>query len=162
MCPAIHTSSRSWLRSSSTHEPSDPPLRIVLFYFCLVEGAPARGQRLPRREPNGDRLSDDRDAERERGGFGSPYPFETERRGSPRPPTERVSPPGGRRPTHRGYSPRRGRLWSFFRSTVHAGPGRPGPCPSRAGRGGGDGRVDALMILPQVHLRKPCYDFYFL
>ncbi len=22
--------------------------------------------------------------------------------------------------------------------------------------------VDLLMILPQVHLRKPCYDFYFL
>ena len=21
---------------------------------------------------------------------------------------------------------------------------------------------DLLMILPQVHLRKPCYDFYFL
>lgn len=31
MCPAIHTNSRSWLRSSSTHEPSDPPLRVV---FC--------------------------------------------------------------------------------------------------------------------------------
>jgi hypothetical protein len=23
-------------------------------------------------------------------------------------------------------------------------------------------RVDTVMILPQVHLRKPCYDFYFL
>jgi len=23
-------------------------------------------------------------------------------------------------------------------------------------------RLDLLMILPQVHLRKPCYDFYFL
>ena len=22
--------------------------------------------------------------------------------------------------------------------------------------------LDVLMILPQVHLRKPCYDFYFL
>ena len=22
--------------------------------------------------------------------------------------------------------------------------------------------IDTLMILPQVHLRKPCYDFYFL
>ena len=30
MCPAIHVNSRSWLRSSSTHEPSDPPLRVVL------------------------------------------------------------------------------------------------------------------------------------
>ena len=31
MCPAIHINSRSWLRSSSTHEPSDPPLRVVIF-----------------------------------------------------------------------------------------------------------------------------------
>ncbi len=31
MCPAIHTKSRSWLRSSSTREPSDPLLRVVLF-----------------------------------------------------------------------------------------------------------------------------------
>ena len=29
MCSAIHISSRSWLRSSSTHEPSDPPLKVV-------------------------------------------------------------------------------------------------------------------------------------
>ena len=29
MCPAIHITSRSWLRSSSTHEPSDPPLRVL-------------------------------------------------------------------------------------------------------------------------------------
>ena len=31
MCPAIHTKSRSWLRSSSTREPSDPLLRVVSF-----------------------------------------------------------------------------------------------------------------------------------
>ena len=29
--PAIHTTTRSLLRSSSTHEPSDPPLRVVSF-----------------------------------------------------------------------------------------------------------------------------------
>ena len=33
MCPAIHINSRSWLRSSSTHEPSDPPLRVVCQFF---------------------------------------------------------------------------------------------------------------------------------
>ena len=33
MCPAIHINSRSWLRPSSTHEPSDPPPRVV--FFCL-------------------------------------------------------------------------------------------------------------------------------
>jgi hypothetical protein len=30
MCPAIHIISRSWLRSSSTHEPSDPPPKVVI------------------------------------------------------------------------------------------------------------------------------------
>jgi hypothetical protein len=30
MCSAIHTKSRSWLRSSSTREPSDPLLRVVI------------------------------------------------------------------------------------------------------------------------------------
>ena len=29
MCPAIHIYFRSWLRSSSTREPSDPPSRVV-------------------------------------------------------------------------------------------------------------------------------------
>lgn len=33
MCPAIHITSRSWLRSSSTHVPSDPPLGVVRFAF---------------------------------------------------------------------------------------------------------------------------------
>ena len=33
MCPAIHTNSRSWLRSSSTCEPSDPPLKVVCCLF---------------------------------------------------------------------------------------------------------------------------------
>ena len=32
---AIHINSRSWLRSSSTHEPSDPPLRIVYLSLYL-------------------------------------------------------------------------------------------------------------------------------
>ena len=36
MCPAIHITSRSWLRSSSTHEPSDPPLRVVVSLFSYV------------------------------------------------------------------------------------------------------------------------------
>lgn len=36
MCPAIHINSRSWLRSSSTHEPSDPPHRGV--FVCTLNG----------------------------------------------------------------------------------------------------------------------------
>ena len=33
MCPAVHMSTRSLLRSSSTHKPSDPPLRVELKIF---------------------------------------------------------------------------------------------------------------------------------
>ena len=33
MCSAIHINSRSWLRSSSTHEPSDPPLKVITLIF---------------------------------------------------------------------------------------------------------------------------------
>ncbi|KAF2452246.1 hypothetical protein BDY21DRAFT_295052 [Lineolata rhizophorae] len=53
---------------------------------------------------------------------------------------------------------------------------RPGPRGTRSRQGNGKGTPEAagsatplrgrpgqiLMILPQVHLRKPCYDFYFL
>ena len=46
----------------------------------------------------------------------------------------------------------------------------PLPLPLVEGRGGTPTRrqhrvcqgVNLVMILPQVHLRKPCYDFYFL
>lgn len=38
MCPAIHTKSRSWLRSSSTREPSDPLLRVVFLVFFRALG----------------------------------------------------------------------------------------------------------------------------
>ena len=41
MCPAIHINSRSWLRSSSTHEPSDPPPRV------LIKVLKTPGGRLP-------------------------------------------------------------------------------------------------------------------
>lgn len=43
MCPAIHVNSRSWLRSSSTHEPSDPPLRV---FFSLTVAALGPGKRI--------------------------------------------------------------------------------------------------------------------
>lgn len=47
MCPAIHINSRSWLRSSSTHEPSDPPLRVVLLVspVCVSRQQRARVDR---------------------------------------------------------------------------------------------------------------------
>lgn len=33
MCPAVHILSRALRRSSSTHEPSDPPFRVIFFGF---------------------------------------------------------------------------------------------------------------------------------
>lgn len=41
MCPAIHTKSRSWLRSSSTREPSDPLLRVVKFQVARIGISPS-------------------------------------------------------------------------------------------------------------------------
>lgn len=45
MCSAIHINSRSWLRSSSTHEPSDPPLKVVSFPFSYQLPRGVRGRR---------------------------------------------------------------------------------------------------------------------
>ena len=33
---AIHITYRNWLRSSSMHEPRDPPLEVVTFLFSLA------------------------------------------------------------------------------------------------------------------------------
>lgn len=40
MCPAVHTISHSWLRSSSIHEPSDPPYRVCKVCFWRGFKAP--------------------------------------------------------------------------------------------------------------------------
>jgi hypothetical protein len=34
---AVHTNYRSWLRSSSTYEPSDPPIRLEYFYLKKIK-----------------------------------------------------------------------------------------------------------------------------
>jgi hypothetical protein len=36
MCPAVHTATRSLLRSSSTHEPSDPLSRVNFILFLSL------------------------------------------------------------------------------------------------------------------------------
>ena len=61
MCPAIHTKSRSWLRSSSTREPSDPLLRVVLFFMGGSGFLPlldVRDSLLGSLSPHGERLED--------------------------------------------------------------------------------------------------------
>lgn len=52
MCSAIHINSRSWLRSSSTHEPSDPPFKVVLnnVFSCLRRGQKFRKSKEMRNE----------------------------------------------------------------------------------------------------------------
>lgn len=37
MCPAVHMSTRSLQRPSSTHEPSDPPFRVVIASFSPLQ-----------------------------------------------------------------------------------------------------------------------------
>ena len=51
MCPAIHINSRSWLRSSSTHEPSDPPLRVVFFSSRFSTARVGETRRRLRQQP---------------------------------------------------------------------------------------------------------------
>ena len=36
MCPAVHMATRSLLRSSSTHEPSDPLSRVKFFFIFYI------------------------------------------------------------------------------------------------------------------------------
>jgi hypothetical protein len=36
MCPAVHMATRSLLRSSSTHEPSDPLSRVKILYNFIL------------------------------------------------------------------------------------------------------------------------------
>ena len=142
MCPAIHINSRSWLRSSSTREPSDPPLRVffqVFFYLSAkTRWGGGRGDSSPRRAT-------------------SPRLFPCEE---------------GKRPKqlgHREFEKRgeNGGTTDSARCGVEGG-GLPlrGPRAPRAFDSARAGMRPclffALMILPQVHLRKPCYDFYFL
>lgn len=53
---AIHTTYRSWLRSSSMHEPRDPPLKVVQFLwlvvFCIKRDERMENQRGGRENPS--------------------------------------------------------------------------------------------------------------
>ena len=161
MCPAIHISSRSWLRSSSTHEPSDPPLRVFFQFRPLADEsvrgalrAPCHGFSVRRRKKKGFcGATHSRD-----GSLSLAL-------GAQQAPRKKVSwaSAQGRPEARRRREPRGHDRSHFDRETRPAlagdarPPGRPVAVPTST-----TGIVVSLMILPQVHLRKPCYDFYFL
>ena len=99
---AIHTTYRSWLRSSSMREPRDP-LSIVVSLSVLWSPSHEVGRRRKR--------------------SGGRRPAEGDGGGAP----PRTTPKRVLGTVHRAEWP-----------------------------------LGSVMILPQVHLRKPCYDFYFL
>ena len=189
MCPAIHINSRSWLRSSSTPEPSDPPLRVVTYGHSNSSVGRGAQRRTPGKRPRG---------------FPIPSLFFAMKICIREEVHTRVlitSVPTYRRcravywmrptvPKARG----RGRASSVLKATEPRRLRRPKApeegtprrvaepllAPLRdlvASRGAGptfgfailtclspfrshDRNFVLLMILPQVHLRKPCYDFY--
>ena len=149
MCPAIHINSRSWLRSSSTHEPSDPPLRVVF------PGSPSRGplQRFGR--PAGATV---RPAP---GGFRAP------RRSQQTVLCEKHK--------HWGRGDRRGGSLNLADRCSPRGTAPPGQVPRQASARAGGVSASGPAAPPRrvagrvvswchrlVIRRKPCYDFYFL
>lgn len=194
MCPAIHTKSRSWLRSSSTREPSDPLLRVVIFRFWRIgiSPSPRRSSSVSRDAPpvGGEASGGDRFAEVSRavaprfrgergsseprkGDTGSGGPSRRDLRGGS---SSSLAPsrkkggtpfrrPGGEQAPHAFRETLR--AFRAFESVVPR-PGRRGGTDGPRGPRPVSGHVvvpggrPTVMILPQVHLRKPCYDFYFL
>lgn len=132
MCPAIHTKSRSWLRSSSTREPSDPLLRVVFSFSVL---------------------------------FWSAFEFRTDGRADgPRDSSSREGEGGEVAERFSGdlrlFAPRTAVIMrSIGREALARNASRVFDVVANRPRGGA---TLTIMILPQVHLRKPCYDFYFL
>jgi hypothetical protein len=198
MCPAIHINSRSWLRSSSTHEPSDPPQRVVFrLTGCLPSAQDGRSPAPQWRGLSVFKCDDTtRDARCENNGTGRRR--STPMRGCPRneQPLFKPSPRVRGSACERVGTPQRSRR--FLTRSVrqrrcrHVGRGRclPRPSPDGTARRAERSLVFAsqpalrrecalrfvfwfvtplpettkhtVMIHPQVHLRIPCYDFYFL
>ena len=76
MCPAIHINSRSWLRSSSTHEPSDPPLRVVSRHGDHFLPDATRRRKLERSRPLTN-FDSDNSTEQNNESFGAAHPFKS-------------------------------------------------------------------------------------
>ena len=122
------------LRSSSTREPRDPPLEVVLT-TNLCKGQQPWFLFLKKWEPRG-------------------VPADSRRS----PPTSK-----GRSRTQGVSSASGGSTAVPAQEPERASPPTTGTdLPSRGGRPRAHARARTVMILPQVHLRKPCYDFYFI
>ena len=147
---AIHTTYRISLRSSSLREPRYPLLRVVCYSSRFPYPGGGEGRlRLAR-------------SNMVRGASAG------------RKPDSRPPPPAGRTGRERAeLAPEAGKADEASRPPrtggPHASEARPrGPLPARTRSPGGRKRVRRVyrsvcaMILPQVHLRKPCYDFSFL
>ena len=197
MCPAIHINSRSWLRSSSTHEPSDPPLKVVFVFANSQAQSSAHQRRLPAAPRSKLAFVQPQvsyaigNEKKARGGgelLRTRKLFEPSPALAPILARQRESPAGcvrrGGRLPHSSVGPAlpsepRRREIQEIHPTAPLGQVPPVSVRQRTGRvktsrpGGQLSQVfrmqgvrcyhnKPIMILPQVHLRKPCYDFYFL
>ena len=129
---AIHTTYRSWLRSSSMREPRDPPSKVVSL-FSFFPSFLSQRHKLSKTTTK--------------------TWFAVTRKGA------------GRRQRRRRKTRGRKSLASLEPSSAcHLTVARTDPQKVRPVRFT-KYRLTlfvSVMILPQVHLRKPCYDFYFL
>jgi hypothetical protein len=163
MCPAIHITSRSWLRSSSTREPSDPPLRVVFFFFFVLNILRGADVNATRSTDNGS----------QRVGSGREETHNPRSAGNDTAHTKTAAALRRATSTYPKLAPKQKKKGKIASQPGHGKPNRALPTEierhdwkKRDASGsqftpGGGGKA-TVMILPQVHLRKPCYDFYFL
>lgn len=184
--PAIRTTYRISLRSSSLREPRHSLLGVVLCVcvWCQSGGGGdaararpkrwARARSRPRARALGARA---RRAEISRTAAPSSgaarrcnacavcgaHCTRTANTHAPPAPAAKLAQRGA--PVWTGAAARAGARWPRRTPSAHARTGRrrAEPRARRDENGGQGGCVDcSVMILPQVHLRKPCYDFSFL
>ena len=192
MCHAIHINSRSWLRSSSTHELSEPPLTVVsVFQFfdrsrkrtTTTMAAPARNgfretvsdrtqkrQTIVRggRKPSGNTLNLRNASDvavRKNARLHCQHAHLDKTSNRDRYPDTLTS-------IHGPVCTRVRLAGAGFHAENRPSSWKPPATSDTFSHTGNDtilhtvrdGRVHSrsVMILPQVHLRKRCYDFYFL
>ena len=169
ICPAVHIPTRSLLRSSSTPEPSDPLYSIVFFKQQLA----SRQKPALQQDSKCKQFTSPHEGGEQKG---EPWRRRSSLNGWPSPQRGQrgTVPPSGPPPeTLREASRPRPRS-----SSVTAAADKPSALGSDSQHLWKEKKMrerhprwfnlalvcehKSIMILPQVHLRKPCYDFYFL